>query len=129
MENIESLRKAKNQFLLLGILPLCAAVIIGETAVHNPIVVNLAVLFLISFFVMTWRFSRVLGFKAWQCLLILGLILLFKNIAVFLIVTILFISKYLDAVKSKENHEKSETMPQSSSLKERFAANRESNKK
>jgi uncharacterized membrane protein len=127
VENIENLRKVKNQFLLLGVLPLCAAIIIGEPAKYN-LVAALAVLFAISFLIMTWRLSRVLGLKTWQCLLILGAVILFKNIAVFSIVIILLISKYLDVVKSKGNTVKSEATRQPSSLKERFAASRESNR-
>ena len=118
LKNIESLGKTKNQFLAFGLLPFCTIIVINAinginlTTEHNSPVVYFTFLFLISFWVMAWRFSRVLGVKIWQFCLILSLGYFLTSLAI-LVIIIFLMSIYWDIVKLKGNTEKSETTPNS----------------
>lgn len=125
-EATNRIRKVRRQFLLFGVIPLCLGLILGELGKSRHDFLPYAVILVIPFFIMTWIFSKSLGLKTWQAALLLGVVLIFKNIAVFLIATILLLSKSIDMCKVKAQAAKTESTPKPLTLKERLAAEKRS---
>lgn len=98
---MELVRKSRKQFLLLGVIPLCVALALGEYAKSHANLSTFAAFLVIPFFVMVWIFSKALGLKNWQAALILVVMLIFQNLGVFLIATLSLIGKSLKMTKAK----------------------------
>ena len=122
---IELLKRSRIQFLLIGLIPLCVALVLGGYAKSHANLSTFTTILIIPFFVMTWIFSKALGLKNWQAALILVVMLVFQNIAIFLIATLGLLGKSLEMTKSKTPADLSKSADKPHTLEERFAAGRQ----
>lgn len=122
---IELIKRSRIQFLLFGLIPLCVALVLGGYAKSNANLSTFTTILIIPFFVMTWIFSKALGLKNWQAALILLVMLIFQNIAIFLIATLVLIGKSLEMTKARMPADLAKFTDKPHTLEERFAADRQ----